>query len=233
MSKKVNFGTINAEALSMFSDWNVANFKLRSLKADFDAKVAPIDKRIEEIKANRAKAIEEGMTTDEAISKYSINEAQTERLKAESEYQEACKPYKTAMREAQKFVPDTIYYAYAIALKKGDNSATGELKLSDNKTIIVTDSFKKSVNAFLSEIGCYTDSDIALNKFATIMINGTNGFIKSNKGTSYVRLKNMNTYKDLFIRVFLEHVVNTIGVVTRNDDNTLSMTVYENKTTNA
>lgn len=227
MSKKVNFGTINAEALSMFSDWNVANFKLRSLKADFDAKVAPIDKRIEEIKANRAKAIEEGMSTDEAISKYSINEAQTERLKAESEYQEACKPYKKDMSEAQKYIPDSVYYAYAVALKKGDNNAIGEIRLNDNKAIIVTDSFKKSVGNFLAEIGCYTDSDRALDKFVTVMINGTNGFIKSNKGSSYVRLKNMSTYKDLFIRVFLEHVVNNIGVVTRNKDNTLSMTVYE------
>ena len=227
MSKKVNFGTINAEALSMFSDWNVANFKLRSLKADFDAKVAPIDKRIEEIKANRAKAIEEGMSTDEAISKYSINEAQTERLKAESEYQEACKPYKKDMSEAQKYIPDSVYYAYAVALKKGDNNAIGEIRLNDNKAIIVTDSFKKSVGNFLAEIGCYTDSDRALDKFVTVMTHGTNGFIKSNKGSSYVRLKNMSTYKDLFIRVFLEHVVNNIGVVTRNKDNTLSMTVYE------
>ena len=227
MSKKVNFGTINAEALSMFSDWNVANFKLRSLKADFDAKVAPIDKRIEEIKANRAKAIEGGMSTDEAISKYSLTEANEELLKAKSAYQEACKPYKKDMSEAQKYIPDSVYYAYAIALKKGDNNAIGEIRLNDNKAIIVTDSFKKSVGNFLAEIGCYTDSDRALDKFVTVMINGTNGFIKSNKGSSYVRLKNMNTYKDLFIRVFLEHVVNNIGVITRNKDNTLSMTVYE------
>lgn len=227
MSKKVNFGTLKAEALTTFSEWNVANFKLRALQAEYSAKIAPINEKIEAIKEERKKAIEGGMSTDEAISKYSLTEANEELLKAKSDYQEACKPYKKDMSEAQKYIPDSVYYAYAIALKKGDNNAIGEIRLNENKAIIVTESFKKSVGNFLAEIGCYTDSDRALDKFVTVMINGTNGFIKSNKGSSYVRLKNMNTYKDLFIRVFLEHVVNNIGVVTRNKDNTLSMTVYE------
>ena len=229
MSKKVNFGTINAETMEKLSGFSVAREVLKDLRASYNADMDVLKDELAAIKDKRQKAISDGMTADEAISAFSIENinarinARTEKFKA------ACEPHNKAKKEACSMVPDSIYHAYALSMEKGDCGATGKLIIKKGKKeeeYTVEKSFKMYIVDFLEEIGCKSDNATAIRKFADVMKTWTGGMIKS-ENEDYLKLKSATQFKELFVRAFLQYTINKKGIITKNEDNTLSMTVYE------
>lgn len=229
MSKKVNFGTINQETISTLSAWNVAKVELSSLKKKLDADKAPHEEAIEKAKKNRQTDIDAGLPVDEAVRKWPTEEHYTAISALEEAYKKACEPHKKAQKAAYAMIEDIMYYSYVLAMQKGDCGATGKLTVKKGKDEVIytfDKSFKGYIADFLEKIGCYTDNATALGKFADVMKTRTAGVVKSNKDGEYIKAKSPSQFKELFVRAFLQYVIVDKGVVTVNDDNTLSMTVF-------
>ena len=213
MSKKVNFGTINAESLSTLSAFHVAMAKIDTINNSYKEKKAEVQSKLDTMLENRQNDIDAGIPTDEVIRKYDIAPLNKE-LRALSEAQKKeLEPYKDAYKAAMSMLPDSLYEGYESAMKKGEMSA-----------------LTSAIHPFLVEIGCIT-TESTTSKFAQIMAVRCSGSRKASKTEkkegNYVANKKANQFKEIFMLAFLQYVIVDKGVVTVNDDNTLSMTVYE------
>ena len=237
MSQKINFGTINAEAMETLSAFHVAHVELRKLAESKKAEIEKVEKQIEEIKEARQKDIDSGISVDVAISNHSMESVLAERARIEAQYEKDTKPHKDAQKEALKLLPNSLYYAYVLAMKKGDLSASGKLTIKKGKNdtdITVEKSIKGYIKDFATSIGCSnTENDKAMDKFAQTMSVRVSGNRIISKGEEYVGEKSASQFNKLFMYNFLQYVIIEKGVVVINEDNTLSMRVYENDTVDA
>lgn len=232
MSKRVNLGTINADFVSTLSSYNVALSAITKAGEVRNAAIKKADAKEAEIKASRKKAMEEGMSQDEAISKYSFEEAVQMRADAKTAYDKAVEPHIKAKKSAYESVSDSLYYAYLLCMEKGTLKATGKLELKKGKSVEVheiTRTYSQEIANFLTDIGVDATNKTALEKFSEVMKTYTSGMIKSSKEGEYLKAKGQTVYKDLFLRAFLSYTVNKLGVLTRNEDNTITMTVYDSE----
>ena len=234
MSKKINFGTISEYSLGKLSDYNKAIVELKKLRTEYNKKKEVLQTEKNTILKNRKNAMaEKKLTTDEIIQLYSIEDVDKRLREAEEDFSSSCKPYNEAKKKATSLVGDDIYHAYMLAREKdGNTSATGELSIKKkNSTEIfkVEKSFKDIIIEFLDTIGCRNqDNQTALDKFVQAIIFRTSGDANCNRGTALTKVKTSGQFKDIFMRVFIDYVTLEKGVITVNEDNTLSMTVYEN-----
>lgn len=231
MSKKINFGTINDNSMSKLSAYHVAYLELKSLR---DIYKSDMDKLVEEeakILENRKNELDAGMPTDEVISKWSTEEVHSKMRKREAKYKEDCKPHNEAKKNALALISDTLYHAYVLSMQKGNLAAKGTLTIQKKKSseeYKIEKSFKSIICDFLDTIGCRNqDNATALDKFAQTMSIRTAGMVRNNKGEDYIKVKSANQFKEIFMFAFLQYTVVEKGVITANDDGTLSMTVYE------
>lgn len=232
MSKKVNLSTINVSFVESLSNYNVA---LDAIRKASDARSAAMDKAQEEenkVKEARKKAIEGGMSSDEAISKYSMEPVINMRNSALENYNNAVAPHKKAQKEVYASVSDSVYYAYLITIDKLSMDAKGTVQIKKGKSVEehkVDKCFKSEIRAFLESINVFgADNDTALNKCAEALRTLTSGAVKSNKPGEFLKAKGMSTFKDAFIRAFLQYGVKR-NVLVINEDNTVSMRTFENE----
>lgn len=231
MSKKINFGTINAESIETLSRFHVAHVELRKLNEWKKSEIEKVQKGIEEVKEARKKDMESGISADVAISNHSLEDWLIKQNNILSEYDEKSKPHKDAQKEALKMLPDNLYYAYVLAMRKGDLSASGTLTTKKGKNSVeikVEKSLKNYIKDFSETIGCAnTDNDTAMSKFAQTMSVRVSGNRVVNKGEAFVSEKSASQFNKLFMYNFLQYVIIEKGVVVINEDNTLSMRVYD------
>lgn len=231
MSKKINFGTINTASLEKFSKYHVAYLELKGLRTVYRNDMEKLVKEETDILEKRKTALANGENTDEVIAKYSVEEVRSKMRKREAEYKKDCEPHNTAKREALALISDNLYHAYFLSMQKGDLSAKGTVIIPKGKKseeYTLDKSFKGIVCDFLDTIGCRNqENTTALDKFAQIMTIRTSGVVRNNKGEDYVKAKSSAQFKDIFMLAFLQYVIVEKGVVTVNDDGTLSMTEYE------
>ena len=231
MSKKINFGTINSASIKTLSDFHVAHVELRKLNDEKKSALEKVEEKIAKIKEERQKAVDGGMSADDAIIAHSFEEAFTERNTIIAKYDEESKPHKDAQKKALEMLPNNLYYAYVLAMRKGDLSAKGVLTIKKKKESIeykLEKSLKGYVRDFAEEIGCSnTENETAMEKFAQTMSVRVSGNRILSKGDEFVGEKSASQFNKLFMYNFLQYVIIEKGVVVVNDDNTLSMKVYE------
>ena len=230
MSKKVNLSNLEVSFVESLSNYNVA---LSAIKDAIIVKNSAIEKADEEenkIREARKKAIEGGMSADEAISMYSLEPSMTMRNSAIEAYNKAVEPHKKAQRTAYASVSDSVYYAYLLTIEKMSMDARGTIQIKKGKSTIehkVERAFKGEVRAFLESVGVLgTDNETALNKAADALRTLTAGAVKSNKEGEFLKAKGMSAFKDLFIRAFIQYGVSR-NVLIINDDNTVTMRTFE------
>lgn len=231
MSKKVNLSTINASFVSALSGYNVALSAIRKAAEVKNAAIAEADKAEQEARENRQKAIEGGMSADDAIARFSLEPSMAMRNAAIDTYNKAVEPHKKAQKEAFSSVADSVYYAYLLTIEKMSMDAKGTLQIKKGKGTEehkVDKSFKAEVRAFLDSVGVLgADNETALNKAADALRTLTAGAVKSNKEGEFLKAKGMNAFKDLFIRAFLQYGVKR-NVLIINEDSTVTLRTYEN-----
>lgn len=229
-TQRINFATINTTSMESLSKFNKAHFALKDLREKYKANTTTVETEISMIKDERKKAMENGMSTDEAISKFSIESKLEQLATLKVEYENACRPHKDAQKEAMKWVDSNLYYGYILA-QKGSLNAKGEISIKKGKsteTITLEKSYTDMIKDFLVAIGCSkTENENALNKFATTMSIRTSGMIKCNNGDDYVKVKSTSQYNSLFILNFLQFLVIERGLLVESEDHTLSMKVFE------
>lgn len=232
MSKKINFGTINAEVMNKLSAYHVAYTELKSLRSKYNSDKAELQKEEKKIMENRKIDLDAGLPSDEVTAKWSIEKVHAKMRALELEYNKACEPLNEAKREALKLLNNDLYYSYVLSMQKGDLSAKGKLVIQKKKSSEEYDlqkSFKGIICDFLDTIGCRNqDNATALDKFAQTMSIRTSGMVRNSKGEDYIKVKSASQFKEIFMLAFLQYTIVEKGVITVNDDGTLSMTVYEN-----
>lgn len=231
MAQRINFGTIKEESINTLSAFHVAHVELRKLAEAKKEAIEKINAQIEEIKEARQKDIDSGIAVDVAISNHSLESVFAERSRIETQYDNDTKPHKDAQKEALKLLPDSLYNAYVLAMRKGDLSASGKLTVKRGKKeeeLTVEKSLKCYIKDFAETIGCAnTENETAMNKFAQTMSVRVSGNRVVNKGDDYVSEKSASQFKKLFMYNFLQYVIIEKGVVVVNEDNTLSMKKYD------
>ena len=232
MSKNIIMNTINSEFISSVSDFNVARYeisRLYGIRRKEEEKANELEKAVRE---NRQKAIEGGMSLDDAISRYPMTEADSIRIKAKAAFETAAEPFQKMKREAFKAVPDSIYYAYALTIEKGMLDAKGILRIQKGKSIEerkVERSFKAEIRDFLVSIGAgMTDNETALNKCAEALRTWTAGAVNDNKSDSQLlKAKGKNLFREQFLRAFIQYGVSRNYLVVNANH---TVTVREFKT---
>ena len=231
MSKKINFGTINDAAMELLSKYHVAYLNLKGLHSWYKAEKDKLEEEESGILEKRKAAIAGGMSTDEAIANNSIEDVQRRLRALKVQFDAECEPHKKAQKEGLALIDDNLYLSYMLCMNKGALGARGKLTLKKGKKSVeytLEKSYKGIIADFLEKIGCKgQDNDTALNKFAQIMSARTSGMMDCTKGDDYIKVRSTIQYKKLFMHAFFQYVIREKGVVTVNDDGTLSMTVYD------
>ena len=231
MSKKINLGTINENAMIHFSSYHYAYQTLKALRTEYRANLDLLEKEEEKLLENRKKDIEAGLPEEETVRKWSTEEVHKKMRALKFQFDKDCEPLNEQKKYALSILDERLYYSYALCMQKGSLSATGTYTIKRKKSTEeykIEKSYKAIIRDFLNEIGCKgQDNDTALEKFAQVMSIRTSGMIKCSKGEDYVKVKSANQFKELFMLAFLQYVIVEKGVVTINEDQSLSMTVYD------
>lgn len=230
MAKKINLGTINETSLEKLSAFHVAIMELKSLRDVYKDDIEKLNAKKDALIQSRKDALASGMSVDEVAVKFDLLPIDNELRARTQKFEEDCKPHKASKKDALSLISENLYYAYVLSMKKGDLSARGTLTLKKGKKeeeYTVAKSFKDTIKDFLVEIGCDASNDTALNKFADCMKARTSGMRKCNRGEDYVTVKSLSQFNELFMLAFLQYTIIEKGVITVNDDATLSMTVYD------
>lgn len=207
MAKKINFGTINAQALTALNDWNYVDLNGAEVRKTAKAQIDSAQKKVDDILALRANAVAQGMPIDEAVQKYSTVDAQADLLKAQDNSKDVAKNLREKQNGAKALVPVDLYKAYTVKNTTGDSAP-----------------FVAGIAEFLATLGINTP-EVATEKFAeTLAVR-----LGRNKATGAAKREGHKTqdlksaqFADMLIREFLEYLLNDKGVLDQSQDGTLS-----------
>lgn len=207
MARKINFGTINAQAIEALNAWNYVDLNGQEVRKTAKAQVDSAQKKIDDILALRHQAVAEGLSIDEAVAKYSTVEAQAILLKAQDNVKDVAKSLREKQVRAKALVPADLYKAYTVKNATGDSAP-----------------FVAGIREFLATLGINTP-EVATEKFAeTLAVR-----IGRGKATGKVKREGHKSqdfkeaqFADMVIREFLEFLINDKGVLDQAQDGTLS-----------
>ena len=222
----INFRNIKADYVSMFSQFNAAFRNLQTLREQYKADCVSIEEKRSKILEERNKAIDDGMSADDAYRKYSLVEVDREQNKRDLQYENDCKPWKESKKAAMDLLDDDLYLGYLLAQSKGSLASKGSVTIKKGKKLEkheLDKSYVDMIKAFLAEIGAgHADNDKAVSKVANIIAVRTSGMIKCNKGTDYIKVKSATQYKELALCVLLQYLVIDKGILVQQDNYTLA-----------
>lgn len=233
MAKNIILNTVSADFISSVSDFSVARYQIRKLADVRNAEYAKADKKEAEIREAREKAMKDGMSADDAISRYPMTEADSIRNAAKEAYNKAVAPHNKNKVEAFKAVSDSVYWAYYLTIDKGTMDATGILRINKGQGTVeehkVEKSFKSEIKDFLVSIGAsMTENETALNKCAEAFKTWTAGAVNDNKSNNgqLLKAKGKNLFKEQFLRAFIQYGVSRNYLVV-NADHTVAVREFE------
>ena len=223
MSKKINLATINESALQALSSFHVAYKAICEYSRQKKEALKKVDSELESYKS----------THDKSEKDYVDKLAEFDRKKGAilNWYEDITKPLKEAQKPALSLVDVDVYYAYCVAMLKGNHSATGKLDIStksEKKSYTVTKSYMRSVVEWLERMGCSAlDNDTALKKVGQSLAIRCGGMMKDNKG-EYLKLRNNSNFRSILVLAFLQYAIIDRKAIIVKADNTLVLNKGEN-----
>lgn len=222
----INFRTMSAKTVNMFSQFNVALRSLQALREKYKADCAKIEQDRNKIIEDRNNAIDNGLNADDAYRKYSLVEVEKAQNRLDLQYEKDCEPHKKAKKAAMDMLDDNLYLGYLLAQANGSLASKGKVKVKKGKnfeTHELDKSYVDMIKAFLVDMGAgHADDAKAVRKVANIIAVRTSGMIKVNKGTDYIKVKSATQYKELALCVLLQYLVIDKSVLVQADDFSLS-----------
>ena len=228
-TQRVNFASINDDALTIISDYMVA--RQDSIKVD--AKYSPVIKAlqtdIDGLTDGREKWLKEnvkGQLTDAQVKYVAENfnapiASKTAQLKVQRDSKRAeLKPINARLAKGRKIVSDAsgLHDSYIVAQVKGTAGSTGTVKYlamekDENgnskatvKTVSCKDSFVAHVKTFLEDLGMDVKGDKAVQKFANQLTMRVGGDVKARRSDT----ANLTTFKskavlsEMMLLVFIQ-----------------------------
>lgn len=225
MSKKINAKTITPVSVEMLSRFNTTNRALKDARVALNEKNAPIEEKIAKIKEDRKKAIENGMSVDDAIVKYNYLDLDKELNANINAYNDTVKPLKKDKSEIFKSVNEMFYPSYMLAygdITKINPKATGEITI--NKTVYTVEkknSFYECIKDFFKTLGfTYLEDEKAMNK-AIIAIKDVIGGLKLDNQTMGLKSKSKSDMRELLFRAIIVYLT-SLDIIVVAEDGTIT-----------
>lgn len=123
MKNQINFNNMSEEAKKQLAQFKESARKLAEEDLRYKSAINPLKAELEKVLADRDEAIANGMSTDEAISKFSRVEVDKKINVEEALHKSNSEPLAKAMRETYVFIPSEMYASY---VKKIDEHKRGD-----------------------------------------------------------------------------------------------------------
>lgn len=188
---QINFTKMSKEATLQLNTFKDSALKIAKEDLRFKSVIKPLNAKLENILKNRQIELDNGMSVEDASTKFPRIEVDNEIRKEEVKHSDILEPLKNNMKDSYKFVPENIFNAYT-------------LKINDGKR----GEFLTCVSEFLSNLGIEGCTQGQISKFAESMSDKLGAKYATSKkivedGTLVTAMKK-NQFNKLFMAVFCD-----------------------------
>lgn len=194
-NKKVSFSNFTDQNRTLLHDFKTAIIAIAEENARYSTATKPVKTQREKTLALRESAIQDGMSYNDAIIKYSISKEESILAKLKAEHEQNIKDYNKTLKACYAFIPEGMYKAYQVKAQTFDDTE-----------------FNKEFSKFLEGLGIEVGTAISAKwarkltsaigvSMATqkTLLTGAESLTKAMSKTCFNKLF-MATFIDLFIK---------------------------------
>lgn len=113
-NKKVSFSNFSDSNRALLHDFKTAIIAIAEENARYSTATKPVKAQRGKTLALRESAIQDGMSYNDAIVKYSISKEESILAKLKTEHESAVKDYNKTLKACYAFIPEGMYKAYQV-----------------------------------------------------------------------------------------------------------------------
>lgn len=121
-NKKVSFSNFSDSNRALLHDFRTAIIAIAEENAKYSSATKPIKAQREKTLALRESAIQDGMSYNDAIIKYSISKEESILTKLKAEHEQNIKDYNKTLKACYAFIPEGMYKAYQVKAQTFDDA---------------------------------------------------------------------------------------------------------------
>lgn len=120
--KRVNFSNFSDSNRALLHDFRTAIIAIAEENARYSSATKPVKTQREKTLALRESAIQDGMSYNDAIIKYSISKEESILTKLKAEHEQNIKDYNKTLKACYAFIPEEMYKAYQVKAQTFDDA---------------------------------------------------------------------------------------------------------------
>lgn len=120
--KRVNFSNFSDSNRALLHDFRTAIIAIAEENARYSSVTKPVKTQREKTLALRESAIQDGMSYNDAIIKYSISKEESILTKLKAEHEQNIKDYNKTLKACYAFIPEGMYKAYQVKAQTFDDA---------------------------------------------------------------------------------------------------------------
>lgn len=121
-NKKVSFSNFTDQNRTLLHDFKTAIIAIAEENARYSTTAKPVKAQREKTLALRESAIQDGMSYNDAIVKYSISKEESILAKLKAEHEQNIKDYNKTLKACYAFIPEGMYKAYQVKAQTFDDT---------------------------------------------------------------------------------------------------------------
>lgn len=121
-NKKVSFSNFPDQNRALLHDFRTAIIAIAEENARYSSATKPVKTQREKTLALRESAIQDGMSYNDAIIKYSISKEESILTKLKAEHEQNIKDYNKTLKACYAFIPEGMYKAYQVKAQTFDDA---------------------------------------------------------------------------------------------------------------
>lgn len=120
--KRINFSNFSDSNRALLHDFRTAIIAIAEENARYSSATKPVKTQREKTLALRESAIQDGMSYNDAIIKYSISKEESILTKLKAEHEQNIKDYNKTLKACYAFIPEGMYKAYQVKAQTFDDA---------------------------------------------------------------------------------------------------------------
>lgn len=120
--KRVNFSNFSDSNRALLHDFRTAIIAIAEENTRYSSATKPVKTQREKTLALRESAIQDGMSYNDAIIKYSISKEESILTKLKAEHEQNIKDYNKTLKACYAFIPEGMYKAYQVKAQTFDDA---------------------------------------------------------------------------------------------------------------
>lgn len=122
VNKRVSFSNFSDKNRALLHDFKTAIIAIAEENARYSTTAKPVKTQREKTLALRESAIQDGMSYNDAIIKYSISKEESILTKLKAEHEQNIKDYNKTLKACYAFIPEGMYKAYQVKAQTFDDA---------------------------------------------------------------------------------------------------------------